>query len=113
MEFIRPGESLGEVILRVRTPGTPWRELRQSGGGIELSSAFRPEGDALGWQINVRNAGGEAVEIGDLALPLPMNTEYVWDHAETFERRVFRHALIAGHGSFLYWIPVKAAARSW
>ena len=57
----------------------------------------------------MKNTGREALEIGDLALPLPMNTDYVWDHEETFVRRVFRHAFIAGHGSFLYWLPVKGS----
>ena len=57
----------------------------------------------------MKNTGRETLEIGDLALPLPMNTDYVWDHEETFVRRVFRHAFIAGHGSFLYWLPVKGS----
>jgi hypothetical protein len=106
VEFLRPGQVLGPVALRVRTPGSPWRDIGKHTNGVELSSKFRPESDALLWDIKVRNTGSEPLEIGDLALPLPMNTDYVWDHAETFERRAFRHAFIAGHGSFLYWLPV-------
>lgn len=107
VEFIRPGGMLGNVILRARTPGAPWREIQRSGDGIELRSDFVPRGNALRWEIRVKNTGRETLEIGDLALPLPLNTEYVWDHEETFVRRVFRHAFIAGHGSFLYWLPVQ------
>jgi hypothetical protein len=109
VEFLRPGQALGAVTLRVRTPGSPWREVRQSTNGVELTSRFRPHSDALLWEISVKNTGSEALEVGDLALPLPMNTDYVWDHEETFVRRVFRHAFIAGHGSFLYWLPVKGS----
>ncbi|MCX6875644.1 MAG: DUF5695 domain-containing protein [Verrucomicrobia bacterium] len=109
LEFIRPGEALGPVVLRVRTPGTPWREVTPNAAGVELRSNFTPRADALRWEISVKNTGREALEIGDLALPLPMHTDYVWDHEETFVRRVFRHAFIAGHGSFLYWLPVKGS----
>jgi len=106
-EFIRPGSSIGPVTLRVRTPEGAWREVNRDADGVEIRSVLRPEEDALLWDVSVRNAGREPLEIGDLALPLPMNTDYVWDAKETFERRVFKHAFIAGHGSFLYWLPVK------
>ena len=67
------------------------------------------QGDVLRWNICVKNTGTANLEVGDLALPLPMNTDYVWDHTETFPRRVLRHVFIAGHGSFLYWIPVQGS----
>lgn len=107
VEFLRAGQSLGAVTLRVRAPSAPWREIGQSTPDVALSSGFQPQGEALVWEIRVKNAGGQALEIGDLALPLPMNTDFVWDHEETFMRRVFRHAFIAQHGSFLYWLPVQ------
>lgn len=80
VEFIRPGETLGVVSLRVRAPGSPWSAVRQGTNGIELRSGFRPHGEGLRWEINITNTGSEPLEIGDLALPLPMNTDYVWDH---------------------------------
>lgn len=109
VEFLRTGQALGEVILRVRTPGAPWREVRQGTDGVALSSRFHERGEALLWEVRVKNTGDEALELGDLAVPLPMNTDFVWDHEETFRRRVFRHAFIAQHGSFLYWLPVGGA----
>jgi len=109
VEFIRPGETLGAVIVRVRTPGSVWREVSKSAEGVELRSNFSPRAEALRWELSVKNTGREPLEIGDLALPLPMNTDYVADHEETFVRRVFRHAFIARHGSFLYWLPVKGS----
>ena len=111
VELIRPNSVLGPVIVRFRAMGTDWREIQQSTDELQLSSRFVHDGEALCWDICVKNTGSEVCEIGDLELPLPMNTDYVWDHEETFVRRVFKHAFIAGHGSFLYWLPVKGTGR--
>ncbi len=112
VEFIRPGQALGPVKLRIRAPGAPWRDVSQSDSDVEVGSRFLPRGAALRWEITVKNIGSsKSLEIGDLALPLPMNTDYVQDHDETFLRRVFRHSFIAGHGSFLYWLPVQGSGR--
>lgn len=111
VEFIRPGSVLGPVVLRVRTTNAPWHEPRPGTDGLAVRSQFRAEGETLWWDVTVKNTGAVPLEIGDLGLPLPMNTDYVWDHEETFVRRVFRHAFIAGHGSFLYWLPVKGTGH--
>lgn len=110
VEFIRAGQSLGAVTVRARRPGGGWREVPRTGGDLEIRSAFQANGDALSWTLELKNPGAVPVEIGDLALPLPMNTDYEWDSGETFSRRVFKHAFIAGHGSFLYWLPVGGTA---
>lgn len=107
VEFIRPGSALGQVELRVRTPGEPWSGIRESTNGITVNSRFHTQGTSLFWDVTVKNTASRPTEIGDLALPLPMNTDYTWDRDETFVRRVFKHAFIAGNGSFLYWLPVK------
>ena len=110
VEFIRPGQTLGPVKLRVGTPGASWRDASQGDSGVEIRSRFVPRGETLRWEITVKNTdSGKALEIGDLALPLPMNADYVADSEETFLRRVFRHAYIAGNGSFLYWLPVQGS----
>ena len=111
VEFIRPGETLGPVHLRVRTAGGAWRNAGKPADGVDLRSNIILRGEALRWEIHVANSGGQAFEIGDLALPLPMNTDYVADHEETFTHRVFRHAFISGNGSFLYWLPVKGSGH--
>ena len=109
LEFVRSNAVLGRVILRVRAEGGRWREATRSDETLLLRSQFTPHADALRWEIAIKNTGGSPLEIGDLELPLPMNTSYVWDHEETFVRRVFKHAFIAGDGSFLYWLPVKGS----
>ncbi|MEI8373431.1 MAG: DUF5695 domain-containing protein [Planctomycetota bacterium] len=109
VEFVRPGFALGPVMLRMRTADAPWREVRQSNNSQELRSRFRGVGESLHWDVTVKNTDAAPMEMGDLAVSLPMNTDYFCNHEETFVRRVFKHALIAGHGSFLYWLPVKGS----
>lgn len=107
VEFLRSNQSLGAVVMQVRTDGGAWRTVGPTNDQPAVRSVFRPVRDALRWEIVVTNTSPAPLEIGDLALPLPFNTDYVWDHEETFVRRVFKHAFIAGHGSFLYWLPVS------
>lgn len=106
-EFIRPGRLLGPLLLRIRSGQNPWRDAGGADNPLKVTSTLCRDGNALMWDLAIRNTGREPIEIGDLGLPLPMNTDYTWDTTETFERRVFKHAFIAGHGSFLYWLPVK------
>ena len=142
IEFVWPGHAVGDVIVRFRSDSGPWRELATSGthnipvvekgtgsfsfthfgtahafSDIELRVSFALTNDELGWTIGIRNTSTQSVEIGDIALPLMMNTEYVWDHDETFMRRVFRHAFIAGHAAsgYGYWSPgaLHDGAASW
>jgi len=107
IEFIRPGEALGRVELQVQGDSGPWRRLGENSSDVQLRSSFRLLDEELHWEVRVKNTGPHAVEIGDLALPLPMHTDYVNDASETFNRRVFRHTFVAGHGSFVSWLPVK------
>ena len=78
VEFLRSGKSLGEVMLRVRTPGAAWRKVADADPGVKVDSRFFPCGDGLRWEIVVKNTGNhEPLEIGDLALPLPMNADSI------------------------------------
>ena len=65
---------------------------------------FRIQDNALLWTISLENRSGAELEIGDLGLPLPFNTQYVWDKTETYTKRLIPHWLIAGNGSFLFWM---------
>jgi len=114
-EFIAPGRVLGEVAVRYREGDGPWRDaVLGKPSGPEVTSRFDVRGDALVWTLRIRNRTDRTVEIGDVALPLPMHTVYprVTSEAvkrEIFERRVLRHAFISGHGSFVFWLPVGGA----
>ena len=109
IEYLRAGETLGPVVLRARVAPGSGRAWKDAPKQVRLHSAFHSDADALHWEIAVENTSGRPVEIGDLALPLPMNTDYTWDAAETFDRRLFKHAFIEGHASFVYWLPVNGA----
>jgi len=74
------------------------------GEDVEMSERFRVEGDALIWTLQFRNLTDEPVDIGDIALPLPMNTKRTWDEVEFETQSVIRHSFISGHGSFIFWM---------
>jgi hypothetical protein len=71
---------------------------------LQASESFRLEDNALVWTISLKNSSTHELEIGDLALPIQFNTQYVWDKTETYTKRLIPHTLIAGNGSFLFWM---------
>jgi hypothetical protein len=107
VEFLRQGSALGNISVTYRMNNGTWRKTESNTDAIALTSTFQEQKAQLTWDISLENLDARPLEIGDLALPLPMNTDYDWDPEVTFEGRVFRHCLIAGNGSFLYWPPVK------
>jgi hypothetical protein len=116
VQFIRAREALGAATVRWRVGRETWQAgvlpVLPAGSpipGMTVTNQFELAGDALAWRILFRNIGSAPVEIGELGLPLLMNTDYEWNHLETFQRRLFKHAFIAGQGSFLYWLPVKGS----
>ena len=75
---------------------------------IDPTETFRLEDDALRWTITIRNQTTSPVEIGDLGIPLPFNTQYVWDKTETYTKRLIRHSFIGGGGSYVFWMRTNA-----
>jgi hypothetical protein len=71
---------------------------------LQATENFRLQDNALVWTISLKNASTRELEIGDLALPIQFNTQYVWDKTETYTKRLIPHTLIAGNGSFLFWM---------
>ena len=71
---------------------------------LQAHENFRLDNDALVWTISLKNVTDTQLEVGDLGLPLPFNTQYVWDKTETYTKRLIPHWLIAGNGSFLFWM---------
>jgi Family of unknown function (DUF5695)/F5/8 type C domain len=70
---------------------------------ISPSGSFHLEGDALVWSVEIRNQSASPIEIGDLGIRLPFNTEYVPDKTETYTKRLIRHSFIGGDGSYIFW----------
>lgn len=129
-EYIAGGKKVGDVTLRYRQTGTNWLTAQTAtlsgiasavysgstngagtdykanyqitnslSGTLNFESAFHFQQDAILWTLNLTNLSGQAVEIGDLACPLPMNTTFATETSS-----VFKHSLIAGHGSFIFWM---------
>jgi hypothetical protein len=71
---------------------------------ISPSGSFHLEGDALVWTTEVRNQTANPIEIGDLGIALPFNTEYVSDKTETYTKRLIWHSFIGGDGSYIFWM---------
>jgi uncharacterized protein DUF5695 len=71
---------------------------------IAPTGRFQLQGNALVWTIDVRNPTTHPVEIGDLGIVLPFNTDYVPDKTETYTKRVIRHSFIGGDGSYIFWM---------
>ena len=71
---------------------------------LEFHERFRVEGDALYWTLHFRNLTHKPLELGDIVLPLPFNSQPRWDKTIMYTQRVVPHRFISGHGSFLYWM---------
>lgn len=71
---------------------------------LEATERFELRGNALLWTISLKNSTSRELEVGDLAPLLHFNTHYVWDKTETYTKRLIPHALVAGDGSFLFWM---------
>jgi hypothetical protein len=129
-DYILADAMLGEVIVRYRLGQAGWRTLSSTGAqqvrqvqmesaglsttlvdqnALHLTSEFHLSDDALCWTMRFGNLTAQPLELGDLALPLLFNTHYIWDAVTTFTQRLIKHSLIAGHGSFIYWMRVNGA----
>jgi len=126
-EFIADGRTLGEVIVRYHIGNDSWNAASSFNDDSEpvsktettifekmckldeclsIINGFYFSDCCMLWIIRIRNISSNTMHISDIELPLPMNTKYPkFDAKDTFERRVFRHSHISGHGSFVFWLP--------
>jgi hypothetical protein len=68
-------------------------------GTFVFESVFTFEQAGVFWTLNLTNLTGGPLTIGDLALPLPMNTAFSSVTASTM-----KHSFISGSDSFLFWM---------
>ncbi|MCF7674074.1 MAG: hypothetical protein K9M97_01925, partial [Akkermansiaceae bacterium] len=130
-EYLAAGARLGEVTARFRHRGGDWcsvntADLRKEAvvtwnadhsevltcypvtdgvaPALEIQIGLRIEEESLTWTVGLGNVSGGPLEIGDLALPLPMNSSF-----RRSTSAVLKHSFISGHGSFLYWLRPDSA----
>ena len=68
-------------------------------GKFVFESVFTFQQDNLFWTLNLTNLTGQPMTIGNLALPLPMNTTY-----SSITSSTMKHSFISGYDSFIFWM---------
>jgi hypothetical protein len=95
--------SVSMVEWRVGPPPIP-----APSSDLAVKQTFVLKGDVLDWSITLANNGSKPVEIGDLAVPFNF-AERTGARGDIYTKKLLRHALVAGHGSWVYWQRSNAA----
>jgi hypothetical protein len=133
-EWIQPGQRLGDVLVRYRTHSGEWvlvesgdamawrtvgaspdgrgheaayrLPVRDAGGeeALVVRLGFEVEDAGLRWSVSVENRTNTPVEVGDLAIPLPVNRNRGRGREAQSGPPILKHSLVSGHGSFLFWM---------
>jgi uncharacterized protein DUF5695 len=74
---------------------------------LAVTTTWSLGAEALDWTITLANQTDAPLEVGDLGVPLPF-AERTPPRADIYTRKLIRHALIAGHGSWAYWQRANA-----
>jgi len=131
-DYIAAGRNIGDVTIRYRTGGGDWvkcgtaassdsRTVRQVDPNlvtvayaatsaetegiraITLDESYRLSGDSLTWTLRFKNTTKDPIELGDIGLPLQFNNSYRDSDSTTImTKRVIRHSLVSGDGSFMF-----------
>ncbi|MGA8938337.1 MAG: DUF5695 domain-containing protein [Acidobacteriaceae bacterium] len=118
--YVATGQKLGHVEIAWRRANGPWQSFQsaEATGADSSAGTYRVEDDrgealvanvhlepqrrVLRWTITLRNTSSDPIEIGDLALPLPMHAAFGGKAHSSLP--VLKHSFISGHGSFLFWM---------
>ncbi len=130
-EYIKQGYQLLDTKIAIRSGKEEWNSFAlsellnptttvtnngfqaryQVDGRIEIVKDVNLEDDKLKASLVFKNLTSEPLEVGDVGLPLTMNTDYIGgdlmeaDAVEkTYQNRLNMHRLINGHGSFIFWM---------
>jgi hypothetical protein len=118
--YVATGQKLGHVEIVWRRSGGPWQKFysvkataSQNSAGtyqarddrgdvLNVTVRLEPHGSVLRWTIALSNCSSDPIEVGDVALPLPMHSSFNGKEPPTAS--VLKHSFISGHGSFLFWM---------
>src|SRR6266566_6179460 len=71
---------------------------------LKVTQTFNTSGNVLDWNIELEVITNSAIEVGDLAISLPMVGPRGEEPKAIFERGFLKHQFISGNGSFLYFV---------
>jgi hypothetical protein len=110
LEFAPVRTSVMRIEVRLNPASTvglaEWRvgptQILAPAADLRVDQIFRLDGEVLDWTVSLANDGRKPIEIGDLGVPFDF-AERTGARGEIYTRKLLRHALIAGHGSWIYW----------
>ncbi len=131
-EFIWPGELLGQVDISFRNADGKWKDSalyninkkvllskNNESNFIECKNkysdktipfkaevSFLLSDDELIFKISIENNTDNEIEIGKIAIPLPMNSNFDW--GKKADESVLRHHFISGSNSYIYWMRLNS-----
>jgi hypothetical protein len=68
-------------------------------GPLVMESDFAMQQAYFTWTLGFSNLGASPVIVGDIAVQFPMNTA-----TPQYASSVFKHSVVSGNGSFIYWM---------
>jgi len=122
--YVATGQKLGHVEIAWRRANGAWQRFNSGdptmspnadgtyvvrddrGEALAVTIRLKPRGNLLRWAVRLLNTSSDPIEIGDLALPLPMHSTFSPKGAEKIP--VLKHSFISGHGSFLFWMRANS-----
>ena len=126
--YVGAGQELGHVLVVWRRNGGAWQKFDSSdvaeadakvtpldagfaaeyrakdehGEAVAITVRMEPKASIMRWSVALHNLGTAPVEVGDLALPLPMHSSFGAKEPPTAS--VLKHHFVSGHGSYLFWM---------
>jgi hypothetical protein len=108
------GWTLAREVALVGDPAPGDNTLRYAIGTeatakrLKAEESFGLEGGILTWTISLANQGDQALEIGDLALPMSMAEGTPGGRGQIYTQKLIRHSFVGGNGSWVYWQRANA-----
>ena len=122
-DYVQTGRRLGDVIVRYRQGSGDWQTVETATWAGERGATTGADGathsvryriadlfdvtldfnvalDIVDWRITLANLTAQPIEIGDIALPLLMNSSFQQQPTTA----VLKHSFISGDASFLFWM---------
>jgi hypothetical protein len=128
-QFVASKGRLGDVAVKYRQNGTNWlaastasitasvlslpgmqhaayfQITNKNEPAFTIENRFTVEKQAVVWKVGLKNQTSKPLEIGDLAIPLPISRSVGKDR-----KVLLKHSFISGNGSFLFWLRSDSAA---